>query len=154
MKVELTAREVRLLASAPPNEAVRLAHREREAGLDKEYETLWNKFIHLEPSSRIQNGECMKYMTLKLTFEELRLLVTLASDQLFRKEFIDPKMPGYRPNGDISLGKSLVGRLRLMVDQSCPKKKTPTRGTGWRPEQASSSGPAVSARARGGTEPD
>ncbi len=52
MKVELTAREIRLLASALQSEAVRLAHREREAGLNKEYETLWNKFIHLEESSR------------------------------------------------------------------------------------------------------
>ncbi len=101
----------------------------------------------------MQNGEHMKSMNLKLTLEELRLLTTLASDQLFRKEFIDPRMPGYKPNGDISIGKSLVGRLRLMVDQSSPKRKTPTRGTGWRPEQASSNGSVVSARTRGGTEP-
>jgi hypothetical protein len=59
----------------------------------------------------------MRSVTLKLTTEELRLLVTLASDQLFRKEFIDPRMPGYRSNGaEISLGKALVGRLRLMVE--------------------------------------
>lgn len=83
----------------------------------------------------------MKYATLKLTLEELRLLATLVSDQLFRREFIDPKMPGYKPNGEISLGKSLVGRLRLMVDQSSPKKKTPGRGTGWRSGQASHYGP-------------
>ena len=58
----------------------------------------------------------MKSITLKLTTEELRLLATLASDQLFRKEFIDPRMPGYRSNAaEISLGKALVGRLRLMV---------------------------------------
>jgi hypothetical protein len=50
MKVELTAREIRLLASALQNEAVRLAHREREPGISKEYETLWNKFTHLEES--------------------------------------------------------------------------------------------------------
>ena len=83
----------------------------------------------------------MKYMTLKLTVEELRLLATMASDQLFRKEFIDPKTPGYRPNsGDMNLAKSLVGRLRLMVDQISPKKKAAPRGTGWRPGQASSNG--------------
>ena len=87
-------------------------------------------------------------MTLKLTLEELRLLAKLASDQLFRKEFIDPKMPGYKPNsGDMNLAKSLVGRLRLMVDQSSPKKKSPTRRTGWRLEQASSNGPTPSASA-------
>ncbi len=50
MKVELTTREIRLLASALQKEAVRLAYREREPGLNKEYETLWNKFVHLEES--------------------------------------------------------------------------------------------------------
>ena len=91
-------------------------------------------------------------MTLKLTLEELRLLATMASDQLFRKEFIDPRMPGHRPNpDDINLGKSLVGRLRLMVDQRSPKKKPSARGTGWRPEQASHDGPTTSSRAPGGT---
>jgi hypothetical protein len=58
----------------------------------------------------------MRSITLKLTSDELRLLATLASDQLFRKEFIDPRMPGNRSNAaEISLGKALVGRLRLMV---------------------------------------
>lgn len=48
MKVELTKREIRLVASALQNEAVRLAHHEGEAGRNKEYEMLWNKFVHLE----------------------------------------------------------------------------------------------------------
>ncbi len=91
----------------------------------------------------------MKYMTLKLTLEELRLLATLASDQLFRKEFIDPKFPGYRPNGDINLGRTLVGRLRLLFDQGSSKKNTPARGTGWRPKQASPNGPNPYARTPG-----
>ncbi len=52
MKVELTAREVRLLASALQKEAVRLAHHERESSLNKEYEALWNKFIHLEANAK------------------------------------------------------------------------------------------------------
>ena len=77
-------------------------------------------------------------MTLKLTLEELRLLAAMASDQLFRKEFIDPKMPGCRLNsGDINLAKSLVGRLRLMVDQGSPKRTPPTRRVGSRLEQVS-----------------
>jgi hypothetical protein len=68
----------------------------------------------------------MKLMTLKLTVEELRLLATLASDQLFRREFIDPRMAGYRSNqGEVALGKALVGRLRLMVDPGSPRR-TPT----------------------------
>jgi hypothetical protein len=72
----------------------------------------------------------MKLMTLKLTVEELRLLATLASDQLFRREFIDPRMPGYRSNqGDVALGKALVGRLRLMVDTGFPKRTPPLART-------------------------
>ena len=93
-------------------------------------------------------------MTLKLTLEELRLLTALASDQLFRKEFIDSRMPGHQPNpGDINLGKSLVGRLRLMVDQNSPKGKTPARGTGWRSGQDSHKSPTPFSEASGGTEP-
>jgi len=59
----------------------------------------------------------MKTATLKLTMEELELLTTLVADQLFRKEFIDPKMPGYKSNAqDIILGKALIGRLRVIRD--------------------------------------
>lgn len=59
----------------------------------------------------------MQRVTVKFTVEELRLLTTLASDQLFRREFIDPKMPGYRSNTqEMKLGKALVARLLLMVD--------------------------------------
>jgi len=61
----------------------------------------------------------MTRITLKLTTNELALLTTLASDQLFRREFIDPKMPGYRVNsGELSLGKELVQRLRLIADRT------------------------------------
>lgn len=68
----------------------------------------------------------MKIVTLKLTTKELELLTTLVADQLFRKEFIDPKMPGYRSNaGDISLGKALIGRLRFMLDPA-PAKAAPS----------------------------
>jgi len=59
----------------------------------------------------------MKRITLKLTVEELKLLTTLAADQLFHKEFIDPRMPGHRTDrGELALGKALVGRMRLIVN--------------------------------------
>jgi hypothetical protein len=59
----------------------------------------------------------MKRINLTFTEEELKLLASLASDQLFRRQFIDPKMPGYRGSAkDIELGKELVGRLRSMAD--------------------------------------
>lgn len=61
----------------------------------------------------------MSTITLKLTGQELGLLTSLAADQLFRREFIDPKMPGYRCNpGDLSLGKKLVERLRLAAERA------------------------------------
>lgn len=59
----------------------------------------------------------MASIVLKLSVEELTLLTTLASDQLFRREFIDPKMPGYKHNlSELCLGKNLVQRLRLTAD--------------------------------------
>jgi hypothetical protein len=58
-------------------------------------------------------------LTVKLSIDELTLLTTLASDQLFRREFIDPKMPGYKHNlPELCLGKNLVQRLRLTADQA------------------------------------
>jgi hypothetical protein len=59
----------------------------------------------------------MPAITVKFTEQELKLLMALASDQLFRREFIDPKMPGYKFNpAELSLGKKLVERLRSAVD--------------------------------------
>ncbi len=75
----------------------------------------------------------MKFIKLEVTPEELKLLTSLAADQLFRKEFIDPKMPGYRCDHDeISRGKALIQRLRLAGDPgSVAKVPTPTiRKTG------------------------
>lgn len=61
----------------------------------------------------------MTLITVKLTAREVELLTTLASDQLFRREFIDPRLPGYKSNpADLSFGKKLVERLRLMADRA------------------------------------
>jgi hypothetical protein len=38
----------------------------------------------------------MKKITIQLTAEELRSLVTLSENQFFRLKYIDPKMPGYK----------------------------------------------------------
>jgi hypothetical protein len=49
----------------------------------------------------------------------MELLQSLASDQLFRREFIDPRLPGYVSNPDeLRLAKKIVERLRLMTDRS------------------------------------
>jgi hypothetical protein len=61
----------------------------------------------------------MKNVKVELTVEELLLLTTLASDQLFRKEFIDPKMPGYKGDpAELAMGKNLVVRLRALARES------------------------------------
>ncbi len=73
----------------------------------------------------------MTLITIKLTLKELELLTTLASDQLFRKEYIDPKMPGYKSNSaEINLGKVLVTRFRSLLDSGPLKKATLARASG------------------------
>ena len=73
----------------------------------------------------------MTLITVKLTTKELELLTTLASDQLFRREFIDPKMPGYKSDSaEMSLGKALVTRLRTIADPGYAKKTPPARTAG------------------------
>jgi hypothetical protein len=60
----------------------------------------------------------MKPINFLVTVEDLTLLASLASDQLFRRQFIDPKMPGYKGSPeDVTRGKALVGRMRLIIDE-------------------------------------
>ena len=67
----------------------------------------------------------MKSIKLELTPDELKLLASLASDQLFRRQFIDPKMPGYKGDpAEVRLGKALVGRLQAIIDQSRTDRKS------------------------------
>ena len=50
--------------------------------------------------------------------EELKILVGLASDQVFRREFIDPKMPGYRVDPEeLKISKALVNRLNMVIQE-------------------------------------
>jgi hypothetical protein len=60
----------------------------------------------------------MRRINFLVTVEELRLLASLASDQLFRRQFIDPRFPGYKGSPEeVYLGKALVGRMRLLIDE-------------------------------------
>ena len=60
----------------------------------------------------------MTLISVKFTTHEIELLSSLASDQLFRREFIDSRLPGYRSSPmDLTLGKKLVERLRLTADR-------------------------------------
>jgi hypothetical protein len=61
----------------------------------------------------------MKRITVTFTSSELSLLTSLASDQIFRREFIDPRLPGYKADpAELSLGKQLVTRLRVLTDRA------------------------------------
>lgn len=63
----------------------------------------------------------MAHINFPVTIDELRLLASLASDQLFRRQYIDPKMPGYKGNpGEVDLGKALVGRMRQILHEGNP----------------------------------
>ncbi len=68
----------------------------------------------------------MKNVKVELTVEEALLLARLASDQLFRKEFIDPKMPGYKGDpAELGLGKDLVARLRSLAREASGSSVNP-----------------------------
>jgi hypothetical protein len=72
----------------------------------------------------------MTSISVKFTTREIELLSSLASDQLFRREFIDPRLPGHRANpADLSLGKKLVERLRLTADRVNRVPLTKRNGT-------------------------
>ena len=59
----------------------------------------------------------MKKINFAVTVDELQLLVSLTSDQLFRRQFIDPKIPGYKSKPDeVDQGKAMVGRMRAILD--------------------------------------
>ena len=60
----------------------------------------------------------MNRINFVVTVEELRLLAGLALDQLFRRQFIDPKMPGHKSNPEeLDLGKAVVGRMRFLIEE-------------------------------------
>jgi hypothetical protein len=61
----------------------------------------------------------MKNVKFEVTEQELLLLITLLSDQLFRREFIDPKIPGYKGDpAELAMGKELVLRLKSVIRQA------------------------------------
>ena len=61
----------------------------------------------------------MKNIKFEVSQPEILLLITLISDQLFRREFIDPKMPGYKGDpAELAMGKELVLRLKSVIRQA------------------------------------
>ena len=61
----------------------------------------------------------MKNINIEVTLEELLLITTLLSDQLFRWEFIGPKMPGYKGDpAELAAGKGLVLRFKSLAKEA------------------------------------
>ena len=59
---------------------------------------------------------------LELTIEELEVLLPLASDQLFRNEFIDTRIPGFEKNSEkLRSAKAVVVRLKERLLQAQQK---------------------------------
>jgi hypothetical protein len=83
----------------------------------------------------------MKRITVTFTATELSLLSSLASDQIFRREFIDPRLPGYKADpAELSLGKQLVTRLRLLTDRATKTGLTERNGSLRSPRKAAATG--------------
>jgi hypothetical protein len=62
-------------------------------------------------------------ITLRFTVAELEILLRLATDQLFRKEFIDSRLPGCRSDiAELNAGKQLVQRMKLAAGMKEHKK--------------------------------
>ena len=86
---------------------------------------LWN-YANRVKVGILKSLLAMKKLTLEFTVEELSALTDMASNQLFRKQFIDPKMPGFVPNQEeLGLCKNLVGRLRTAMDVQRGKIEPP-----------------------------
>ncbi len=67
-------------------------------------------------------------ITLQFTPAELEILLKLATDQIFRKEFIDSRLPGCRlQSGELDMAKQLVLRMRKAAGIKEPGKADNSR---------------------------
>jgi hypothetical protein len=61
----------------------------------------------------------MKKISIQLTPEELKTVVKLADNQLFRMKFIDPKMPGhYNSVEELKVAQDVVAILREHIPET------------------------------------
>jgi hypothetical protein len=69
----------------------------------------------------------MKKISVQFTLEELQAAVTLASNQMFRVKYIDPKMPGYVTNPvELNASKAALQALQDALETAKgPNVKTP-----------------------------
>lgn len=70
-------------------------------------------------------------LSVPLQPSEWELLVSLASDQLFRLEFIDSRMPGFKTDAlQLTKAKEIVARLKTALEGDA--KRALTRVAGWK----------------------
>ena len=63
----------------------------------------------------------IKKLSLELTIQELEVLLPLASDQLFRKQFIDTRFPGFEKHiPEIQSAKAVISRIKERLQQVAP----------------------------------
>jgi hypothetical protein len=78
--------------------------------------------------TKSSQGNRTSRIAIEVTAEELKLLTSLAADQLFRREFIDPKMPGFKSNtAEVTMGKALLERLRALNSDAQPNPRSQRR---------------------------
>ncbi|MBZ5591438.1 MAG: hypothetical protein LAP39_04315 [Acidobacteriia bacterium] len=57
------------------------------------------------------------------------MLLPLASDQLFRNEFIDTRLPGFKKNSEkVQFAKALISRIRERIRLAQEKSNNPRAG--------------------------
>lgn len=73
----------------------------------------------------------MILITLKFTATELQTLIGLAEGQLFRNEFIDCRLPGFKiPGAELDVGKRLVQRMKLAAGLRPVRRETVSQLSG------------------------
>jgi hypothetical protein len=69
--------------------------------------------VKIEGLKKSGTKTSIKKLSLELTIEELEVLLPLASDQLFRNEFIDIRIPGFERNREkIQSAKAVISRIK------------------------------------------
>ena len=60
----------------------------------------------------------MKHLNLKLTVDEVKALLQISRNQIFRMKFLDPKMPGYKAHpGELEAAESAVKVLEAALKE-------------------------------------
>ena len=62
---------------------------------------------------------CVEFINLNLTVEQVKALLQISQNQLFRMKFLDPKMPGYKARpGEVEAAESAVQALTAALKET------------------------------------